>query len=236
MTHDTPFFDGWYLPEADLLRAYGLFLMCKFPDATKAIDGFVAEWTPVRDGLATSLATMTPAQAFEDARAATEGRPATLPRNVLRTFSHDDRLADAVVLADRATADLTRVAGLGGAPLGVKATELITARRDAVVDAAGTRVLDRARKAHAELDEMLQGIEMTRLDLLSLEAQIYEKAAATGALEFGDPVGRLRKLSKDRRGYRVWPYQGEAWVDELGWYKIDARPDCPQGMARGEGP
>lgn len=234
MTHDTPFFDAWYFPEVDLLRAYGLFLMCKFPDATQEIDGFVSTWTPIRDRLGATLATLTPAQAFADARAAVDGQPTTLPPNVLRSFTFDDRLADAIVLVDRADDDLGRISSLGGAPLGVKAQELITARRDAVVSALGGRVLDRANRAHTELDEMLQGIEITRLDLLNLEAQIYEKAAATGTLEFGDRVGRLRKLSKDRPGFRVWPYQGEAWVDELGWYKIDARPDCPDGMARGE--
>ncbi len=234
MTHDTPFFDHWYMPEVDLLRAYSYFLLCKFPDASREIDAFVITWTPVRDGIASTLSTMTPAQAFADVRDHLAGKKTSLPPNVLRHFKYDDRLADAAILVDRANVDLGRIDSLGGSALGTKARELITMRRDAVIDEQGQRVIARALRANTELSDMLGGIEITRLDLLNLEAQIYERAAATGALEFGDPIGKLRKLTKEKRGFRVWPYEGESWMDELGWYRIDTRPDCPEGMSRGE--
>jgi hypothetical protein len=80
---------------------------------------------------------------------------------------------------------------------------------------------------------MLEGVQMTRLDIINLEAQMYERAAATGALDYGDPIGKLRDLKKRRSRSWVWPFEGEFWVDELGYYQIDARPDCPSGMSSG---
>ncbi len=234
VTHDSPFFDQAYLPEADLLRAQGLFLMCKFQDASKRIDGFVNDWTPVLQTLDTSLGSMDAAAAFADVRAHKAGETTRLPVSQLAPFAREDRFSDSDAFVTKADSDLVRISSLGGGALADWAKGATQARRDAVVGAAGQRVLNRAESARTELREMLSGIEITRLDLLNLEAQMYEKAAATGKLEYGDPIGRLRKLSKDRVGFRVWPFQGEYWMDELGWYRIDSRPDCPSDMAAGD--
>ena len=29
-------------------------------------------------------------------------------------------------------------------------------------------------------------------------------------------------------------WQGEYWADELGYYRIDTKPECPENMMRGE--
>ena len=92
----------------------------------------------------------------------------------------------------------------------------------------------RVEKARAELTEMLQGIQITGVDITTLEADLYERAAATGTLNFGDPSARLKTLRREKKGYHVWPFEGEYWQDELGWYQVDARPDCPEKLATGE--
>ena len=69
--------------------------------------------------------------------------------------------------------------------------------------------------------------------MLNLEAQMYERAAATGELDYGDKLGKLRDLRARQKRAWVWPFEGEYWEDELGYYRIDARPDCPSGMASG---
>ena len=53
----SPFFgDDWYFAEADLLRIYALFMMCKFPDASDRADVFAEKYEPIADELARSLA------------------------------------------------------------------------------------------------------------------------------------------------------------------------------------
>src|SRR5690606_25379221 len=94
-THDSPFFEGWYFPEADLLRAYALFMMCKFPSATVEMDEFVATYTPVREAL-DRLGNLDPADAFADVKRYVDGGAPTLPAMVLRSFRHDDRTKEAI--------------------------------------------------------------------------------------------------------------------------------------------
>ena len=110
----------------------------------------------------------------------------------------------------------------------------IEARRDAIIASEGRRIIQRASDTRDELAELLNGIELTRLDLLNLETEMYERASVTGELDFGDKIGKLRDMRRNKKGSHVWPFQGEFWADELGYYEIDARPDCPSTMSRGD--
>lgn len=230
-THETPFFEDLFYPEADLLRAYGLFLMCKFPDATKEMNRFAEKYDPMQTELR-GLA-LTPNEAFEDVRSYLGGQTTRIPGYILRPFQHEQRIADAVSAVALAYDELSRVSKAPGRS-GEVAKDLVIAQRDARIAQEGQRVLARLDAAKEDLASMLQGIEITRIDLLSLEAQMYERAAATGTLDYGAEVDRLRELSRNKRGFRVWPWQGEYWADEVGWYVFKAQPDCPESLARGK--
>jgi len=229
-THQSPFFDEWHFPEADLLRAYALFLMCKFPEASARIDRFVNTYQPQKTTMDSVLTTITPREAYEDARRARDGQDTRLPIGVLRSFTWEDRFGETVQSVDTAEAEIKRLLGQSGQAFGVRANQWLAERRDVRKAAAGDRVIAQAKRARDEVTEMLTGVEITRLDLLNFETQLYEQASQTGTLDIGDKVGKLRKMRK-RRGSWVWPFEGEYWADELGWYRVDARPDCPTGMA-----
>jgi tetratricopeptide (TPR) repeat protein len=233
MNHESPFFDEWYFAEASLLRAYSLFMMCKFPDAGEAIEDFVKRYTPMKEGLDTTLASLTPEQAFDDAVAAREGRASRLPVGMLGDLRFDDRLGDAIETLDSLDAELESARGKTG-PLAERAIQWNEVRSATIKAEQGSRVVVRAEMAQTELKEMLTGIEITRLDILNMEAGMLERAAVTGTLEYGDPIGRLRDMKKKQKRKWIWPFQGEYWADELGWYQVDARPDCPESMATGD--
>ncbi len=234
LNHDSPFFDEWYFPEADLLRAYALFMMCKFTDASKEMDEFVEIYTPLKAELDGILGAMTPEDAFADTEAFVNGEASRMPKMVLRGYRNEDRFAEAIRAVKQADDELARLPAVGGYKFGGRAVEWVTTRREQIIETEGSRILGKATYSQDELAEMLDGIEITRLDLLNLEATMYERAAATGQLEYGDRVGKLRNLKKRKKGYWVWPFDGEFWGDELGWYVIDARPDCPDSMSKGE--
>jgi len=80
---------------------------------------------------------------------------------------------------------------------------------------------------------MLSDVQVTKLDIMQYETRMYENASFTGELHFGDRLGRLRSMGT-LRGHQAWPFEGEYWADELGYYRIDARPDCPADLIAGE--
>ncbi len=232
-THHSPFFEGWYFPEAELVRAQALYLMCKFPEAKNTIDFFQEKYEPLHESLVGTVGQLDAATAFDDGRDMLAGKPTQLPSSLMRKLTWDQRFQDSAAAIDLADAELARIDGLGDDAWVIRARKTLTGRRDARVKAEGSRILDIAREARDELDDMLEGIELTRIDLLTFEADLLSRAAATGEMpEFGDKIGKIRKLR--RKGKRVWPFEGEYWADELGWYSIDARPDCPNNLRRGE--
>lgn len=233
-SHQSPFFEDHLDPEADLLRAYSLFVMCKFPDASEEIDAFQERWEPLKQEF--SAISMSPAEAFADVRAFLQDQPSQIPASLIRDLRYEDRIAEAIRSTDAAAEQLARAESLGGS-LGQLATRIITEQRDTRISIEGQRILARVRQATDQLASMLTNIEITRIDLLSLETEMYQRAAATGVLDYGDHVGQLRDMRKRRKGWRVWPWQGEYWADEVGWYVFTARPDCPDTMTvGGEGP
>jgi tetratricopeptide (TPR) repeat protein len=234
MTLQSPFFQDWYYPEADLLRAYSLFMMCKFPDAKKEVDAFEAKYRPLAEQLQKVGPSLDANATFADVVAMREGNPTQLPASILRPYVHDDRFTDAIAFVAEADKELGSSA-LAGSRVASSAKEWITARRTARIAEESARVHKRVDAARGDLTDMLQGVKITGVDITTLEADLYEKASATGTLDFGDPMGRLRSLKRDKKGYEVWPFQGEYWADELGWYQVDARPDCPEKMAVGPG-
>jgi hypothetical protein len=225
----SPFFgDDWYFAEADLLRIYALFMMCKFPDASDRADVFAEKYAPIADDLARSLASMSGEDAFNEGIALTQGQATRIPAAIVRRFTHEDRFSEAVDAVSQIDRELQTLQGLSGREFADRATERLTERRTLIIDVEGQRILAAGQLAHDEIREMLQALQITKLDILALEAELYERAARTGSLDFGDSIGKLRKLR--RKGVQVWPFQGEYWADELGWYHVDARTDCPADM------
>jgi len=228
--HVSPFYEDWYFPEAQLLRTYSLFLICKFPEASAQIDDFQSIWTPVRDDMLDTLGPMSKQDVFLDARAFVEGEPYQLPEMIWRDLPHDDRFLQSIQAVDRAQVELDRLQGerAGWSQI---AFNLVRERRKEIVLGEGERLKDKADYRVEELTGMLNDTEIAKLDMLKLETRLYEQASMTGKLP--DIERTAMRRERVRRGFVAWPYEGEFWADEVGYYKVNARPECPEGLMTG---
>ncbi len=229
---DTPFFSEWYFPEADLLRIYSMFLMCKFPEANKEIDAFRAGYKDTHAALA-AWTGKSPKDNFELARTFVEtGKHDPLPLAILRPYAAEERLLSSIAAVKSADDELDRMKAVSANPFTEAAREWVTERRDQLVKDEGRRIAARISEQEAQIGTMLGDTEIFTLDILRMKTMLYEQAANTGkSLEAARTVQREERI---RKGWREWPYEGEIWADELGYYRVDAVPECPAGMRRGE--
>jgi tetratricopeptide (TPR) repeat protein len=227
----TPFLADYWFPEGSMLRTYALFTMCKFVSATEAVDQFAADWQPRKDELDRSLSGYGPAEGWADVVAARKGGTTRLPAAVLRSWKDEERFEDAIHAVDTMDGELAQLHGRPESFATVTAAAL-QARRDAIVAEEGGRVVAKATTTRDQLGEMLGNIQLTRLDMMTMQTTLLEHASVTGSLDLGDRIGQLRKLRKNPKT-RVWPFEGEYWADELGYYKYEVRSDCPADMAVG---
>lgn len=229
MVHDSPFYRDQYWPEADLLRAYSLFLMCKFKDATKEIDAFDARYQPIKDALDSVLADYEAIDGWNDGVALVKGGDTKVAPSIIRDFAKDERFLGAVDTVDKAEEELGRLRGQSANPFANRAMKVLLKRQTTIRQEEGARIVAKATTSRDELAEMLANLKITKLDMMQFETRQLEQAAVTGELDTGDRIGQLRKL-RTRPGTRMWPWQGEYWADEVGYYNVVSRPDCPDSL------
>ncbi|MFH1467294.1 MAG: tetratricopeptide repeat protein [Pseudomonadota bacterium] len=228
-THGSPFFDDWYYPEGQLLRVYALFLLCKFPEASKQIDLFKAHYQPLYQGMKGATVGLGP----EDAFALTEGylatgTPGDMPPSVMRAWKGDARLEAAVGAVHHADDELTRMRNVSANPFVAEVSGWLRERRTAIVQQEGARVAERLAARTEALGEMLTNVEISKLDMLQFETRLYQQASATGKL--AEAERKVIRKERIRKGWVWWPWEGEYWVDELGYYSVNAIPECPEGL------
>ena len=61
-----------------------------------------------------------------------------------------------------------------------------------------------------------------------METQMLNRAAQTGKME--DAKRQVRRTKRIRSGELVWEYQGELWADELGYYRVNTKSECPASL------
>lgn len=229
---DTPFFSTWFFPEADLLRIYAMFLMCKFPEANNEIEAFRAFYTPIHGALQ-GWSGKSDEETFDLARRYAEtGLFDPLPEAILRPYATEARLLASIAAVKSAEDELDRLKAVSANPFSEAARRWVTERRDALVRAEGTRVGARIAEQEAQVGQMLDDTEIFILDILRMKSMLYEQAAAIGKMPEAARV--VKRDERVRKGWREWPFEGELWADELGYYRVDAAPECPAGLARGQ--
>ena len=91
--------------------------------------------------------------------------------------------------------------------------------------------MKRVKRMEAELSEMIANSDVTKLDLLQMESRLFERASFTGKLPEGKR--RVKRKVRARVTERKWDWQGEFWADEVGYYRVDTSPECPENMMQG---
>lgn len=229
---DTPFFGDWYFPEADLLRIYSMFLMCKFPEANKEIDAFRADYKVTFDALQ-GWSGKSPKDTFDLVRTFVEtGKHDPLPLSILRPYASEERVLASIAAVKSANDELKRMKAVSANPFTEAARAWVTERRDALIDSEGKRIGARISEQEAQIGTMLGDTEIFTLDILRMKTMMYEQAANTGMSL--DAARTVKREDRVRKGWREWPFEGELWADELGYYRVDAVPECPAGMRKSQ--
>lgn len=75
---------------------------------------------------------------------------------------------------------------------------------------------------------MLSDSQIFTIDIMSMKTKLYEQAASAGKMP--DVARTAERDDRVRRNYVEWPYEGEIWADEVGYYRVETKPECPASM------
>jgi hypothetical protein len=206
-------------------------LLCKFPSANKEIEAFRSKYLAVNTQLEASLMRGDEASIFEQTKGLIEGKRTDVPAQMLVPYLTEARFLTAVSAVQKAEEELSRLRNVSANPFSAVVMEWVSTRRMQLIQSEGARIKASLQNQANALATMLSDTEIARLDILRLETQLYEQAANLGKM--ADAARLAQRKLRVPRGQEAWPFQGEYWADELGYFRVTAKPQCPASLMAG---
>ena len=251
-TIQAPFFENYIKPESIgeglTVKATIYFYNCLYDRAQEAIDEFNAIYPTVFTELKKLIAgTQENSQLFDVAvkiRKETSGLPEQVERaargvlgdlSLLKRFQYVEELDKELKAYDKSDAAWrsTSIAQTVFADL--------TLQRSLAVNEAGDLARRRIKRLTEELSQLIKRVIKIEFEILQgekgeLEHEVIEERDRGATTAGNKPILEIRADDE----HEMWPFVGEYWRDELGYYRVKIRNKCqrnaPEGApATGEG-
>lgn len=226
----SPFFANAYYPEALVIKAVTFFANCQAANARATVARFHELYDPVQSELNGVLAQYPDNLSFfEFLKQVRAGKDSLTPRvrpvvktaltsrTVLRNVEYVNLLAKEERLYNKASPALQNSA------LGGRILQEVAVARQFAIDQAGDLAKGRYSRILAELRDLMNQVDTIELELTTYErGQLSERAKAQQAAAAKSTGGNVVVDEE----HQVWPFDGEYWRDELGFYRQQVTNKC----------
>jgi TolA-binding protein len=226
----SPYFEKSYYPEALVLKAVIFFYNCQMENAGAMVSRFHEKYDPVQVELGKQLAAVKDNQAFYDfLTRVREGKADLNPairgivnsalddRTVLRHLEYVKQLDDE---DDRLKRE---PAAFKGSSVGARIMQDTALAKSFAIEQTGNLARGRYERLIAELQDF-----MNQIDAVDLEVATFERGQLSQEMQSQQVTaerGGGGKVEVDEE-HQVWPFNGEYWRDELGFYRQQVTSQC----------
>ena len=223
-----------FLPETTILKALTFFNLCAYQDVEKILLDFESRYTPMRDEL----------RSFVEGYSSEEGKK--IADQAWNTYFGDDKQVESTlpksfftrVLRNQDLSGLVRHMNMMDTEVG-----LINEQKSRWQDTVGSylkRIIERDRAKYERragllmlhtmaeeanyLSELLTQSEIIRFEVIDAERVDYMYRADN--TELLDTSGKLTLDFATAVDFIYWPFNGEFWEDELGYYNYTEQGSC----------
>jgi hypothetical protein len=232
-TIQAPYFPDSYYPEAEILKAVIYFANCQYEDATVIVAKFQQRYQPLYDDLNKVLGKFKgenqeePFYKFlKDVR---DGKADLPPRiKVVVTNALSDRqllrhLQYVQVLDDEGNRFKKAPQSFQNSPLGNDVKDALQLARDIAVRNAGQLAKERYERNLAELNEHLRDSAKILIDITAAQRNQLDQAIQGSQVSVQESQRNVVKADDE---HVIWPFDGEYWRDELGFYRQTITSKC----------
>jgi hypothetical protein len=226
----SPYFRESFYPEALVLKAVVFFTNCQMKNATAMVQLFHEKYDPVKTKLDELLQKYQDnAQFFEFLKKVREGQANLTPevRGIVGSALSDRAVLanlEYVALLEQEEKNLNKAAAqFKNSSLGARILQDILVAKSFAVDQAGEIAKARYNRLVEEMQDLSNQIDTVEIEVLNhergqlgqeLQAQMTAASESTGGEVF---------VSSE---HNVWPFNGEYWRDELGYYRQQVTYRC----------
>jgi hypothetical protein len=226
----SPYFKESFYPEALVLKAVVFFTNCQMKNATAMVQLFHEKYDPVKSTLDELLVKYQDnAQFFDFLKKLRDGQ-ANLPEEVRGIIG--SALSDRAVLANLEYVSLLEEeektlnkspSQFKSSSLGARILQDILVAKSFAIDQAGEIAKARYNRLVEEMQDLSNQIDTVEIETLNfergqlgqeLQEQMTAASSSTGGSVYVSPE------------HQVWPFNGEYWRDELGYYRQQVTYKC----------
>ncbi len=233
-TLEAPYFPHSYYPEADVLKAVIYFSNCQYDDALIIVSKFRAHYEPIRDGMAKVLEKFKKGTGAEndfykflkdvrDDKAQIDPKIAPIvkgslsDRQLLRNLEY-------VHLLDEEDGRFKK------APASFRDAKVADLVKDSVHDArelairnAGDLARGRYERNLSDLNEQLRNGQKILIDITAAQRNQLDEAIQGAQVTQEESKANIVRPDEE---HVIWPFDGEYWRDELGFYRQTITSKC----------
>jgi len=232
-TLNAPFFENEFFPESLVLKSVVYFYNCLYDRAEDTIKEFKADYEPLKRDLDELLAKHTDQAEFFEFMVKIRHGKAGLPERVERLAKgqlQDRTLRKHIAYVDELDRELKQVdkaepAWKSTAVAG-KILEDLTLRKSLAINEAGKLARERIERADKEIGGLIRQAEK-----ISIQIDYGRKGELEEAIRREQDSAKkvfervIENLQVDDE-HQFYPFTGEYWKDELGYYRFRIRNRC----------
>lgn len=233
-TLKSPYFPRSFYPEAEILKAIVYFFNCDYEKATITVARFNVTTTPKKDKLEQILKKYkgeNQEEAFYKFLMQVREGEANIDEEIeplVQTALSDRQLLRNVEYVQFLEKEKARFAASPGSfqqsSVGSYVQEKIAAARAKGVKNAGNLALQRYQRYVDEMGEHLRNGEKILIDIVAAQRNLLDQAIKQGQVSATD--AKIFGVVNPDDEHFIWPFNGEYWRDELGFYRQEVASAC----------
>jgi tetratricopeptide (TPR) repeat protein len=233
-TIESPYFPHAFYPEADIVKAVVFFSNCNYDAATVVVARFDKKYTPIRNKLQAVLNRFKgPNQEEPFFKFLTEVRNHTAnldpeirgivenalsDRQLLRNINYVHML-DAETSRFHKSPDSFRTSNLGQ-----ETEDALQQARQLAVKHTGELAIERYQRNLDDLNEHLRDGAKILIDITAAQRNLLDQAITKNQVSKAE--AKVFGVVKPDSEHVRWPFDGEYWRDELGFYREVVQSAC----------
>ncbi len=226
----SPYFDDSYYPEALVLKAVTFFVNCQVENAEAMIGQFHERYDPVRlelEGLLGQFEDNTQFFDFLQQVRAGEANMSPAVRGIVSTALSDRTLLRNVEYVRVLEAEEQRLAQAPGefqnSSIGARILQDVAVAKSFAVDQTGDLARGRYNRLIDELADLSNQVDTIELEIATFTRGQLDQEMQQQMTEAQRSGGGDVEVDEE---HQLWPFRGEYWRDELGFYRQQVTNRC----------
>ncbi len=233
-TINAPYFPKAFYPEADILKAVVYFTNCDYEKATIVVARFNQKTQPVKDELEQVLKKyqgenqeeeffkfllkVREGNANLDAKVEPIISSALSDRQLLKNIDYVNALEEEMKRFKKSPP------GFQSSPIGDQVEQALGLARSLAIKQAGRLAQQRYRRYVDEMAEHMRNGEKILIDITAAQRNLLDQAMKEGQVSAAE--SKIFGVVNPDDEHFIWPFDGEYWRDELGFYRQEVVSAC----------